>query len=800
MKKLLNNTQKRNYYISYTIITILILFTVFLPFIINHKTLLGEGDALYQHVPFLDRIKDFYLYNIKAIFTGKELQQIDFNTFMGLDIIQTYNYYGYGNPLYILSIFFNKESMTYAHALIFFLSIYLGGIAFSEFCFYKNKSPKYVIIGAIIYILSPLAVLSFVPLCFVGLCYQIPLLFLGFDKILNNSKGKIFCFAIFLMALSGFYYLYMATIFIALYGVIIVFRQNKCNFKKSILDGLSKIFRTALLYLIGLGLAAPFFIPSLYGFFYCARVNHQVNNYQNTFFSGLKYILLYVPEEYVTLNIGVIIILVKLYTVKKHHLIKVLTALFILSTQVSFIGYVFNGFSKSSDRYFLFFFFYIAYITVIVLTELKPKPYKSFSIIISIACLVQPIIMSCLYSGADLCINQATVNELFKDELSPKIKKQSLPTRIEYLDYYQLDNTKKYSYSNSKNVTSPWLYSSTVPEALYNGMIAYDNCNFIDLNTIYGLNERIELHSLFNIQYLYNYKNNVTALPDFYKKLSNNLYENTYSVPFGYCYDKLVQPKSIDSLLPIEKSFLALEYGIVDDNYKGSNSIQKQYDLSTTINKIKINTIEQPDDYKYIISFNKLKNCQIIAQLNDSQNTGLNIQYRINDNIIKQTKTVSTTRGYAIPRNTIYTNIGYYNNIDTITIASNKPFPREDIKLYYIDLSTYKNTIDKLSKYHLENVTCSTNTIRGNISIPNNMLMCISIPNIPGWEAYIDNKKTYITTANYSFIGLDIPKGEHSITLKYHTPLLKQSIVLFFISILIFLYLYYCENIKCKNN
>ena len=121
-----DNTKKVDrvkYYVVYSIISFVLLFCIFLPFLINNKTLLGEGDALYQHVPFMDRIKDFLIYNIKALLSGKELQQMDFNTFMGLDIIQTYNYYGYGNPLYLVTVFFKTEHMTYAHAIIFFSSI-----------------------------------------------------------------------------------------------------------------------------------------------------------------------------------------------------------------------------------------------------------------------------------------------------------------------------------------------------------------------------------------------------------------------------------------------------------------------------------------------------------------------------------------------------------------------------------------------------------------------------------------------------------------------------------------------------
>ncbi|MCR5628079.1 YfhO family protein [Eubacterium sp.] len=799
-----DNTKKVDrikYYVVYIIISFVLLFCIFLPFLINNKTLLGEGDALYQHVPFMDRIKDFLIYNIKALLSGKELQQIDFNTFMGLDIIQTYNYYGYGNPLYLVTVFFKTEHMTYAHAIIFFSSIWLGGIAFSEYCFFKEKLPKYVLLGTILYIVSPLAVLSFVPLCFSGLCYQIPLLFLGFDKILNKSKGKTFTFAIFLMALSGFYYLYMSTIFLFLYGVIKVFRKNNYNIKESLTDGVIKIFRTALLYLIGLGLAAPLFIPNMYGFFNCARRNHQLHHirfFERNWLGNLNSLLLYIPENYVTFNIGVIIILIKLYTIKKHKLIKILTPLFIISTQFSLIGLVFNGFSVSSDRWFLFFHFYIAYVAVIVLTELKLENLKSFSVILAISCLVQPLIMSCMYSGYELCIKQSFVNELFNDDTSNNIDKDEQVSRVEYLDYYQNDNRKKYSYSYAKQFTSPWLYSSTVPENMYNCMTSFGNSNFIDLNTIYGLNERPELHSLFNIKYLYNYKNQITSLPDFYEKINDTLYKNTCAVPFGYCYDQLVNDDTLTDMNPIQKSYLALDYGIVDDSY--SESTVQGTDTTTPNNVQSIDDFEfiPNEDNKYTINFNSIKNSQLYIELTDSEKVGLSLQFYPDKDNFKYARIVSMQKGYCIPKNNIVANIGYFDTLDSIQIKANNAIKKDDIKLYSVDLSNYKSTITNLSQYHLDNIEFTTNKIEGTIDIPTKKSMCLSIPNLDGWDAYIDDKKVNTYSINYMFIGIDIPQGKHTITLKYHTPLLKTSVIIFCISILLLISLYILENKRKK--
>jgi hypothetical protein len=48
-------------------------------------------------------------------------------------------------------------------------------------------------------------------------------------------------------------------------------------------------------------------------------------------------------------------------------------------------------------------------------------------------------------------------------------------------------------------------------------------------------------------------------------------------------------------------------------------------------------------------------------------------------------------------------------------------------------------------------------------------LLAVSVPFYPGWQARVDGKPVEITPADHALIGVEIPAGEHQLTLDYHS-------------------------------
>ncbi|MCL4353600.1 YfhO family protein [Patescibacteria group bacterium] len=81
----------------------------------------------------------------------------------------------------------------------------------------------------------------------------------------------------------------------------------------------------------------------------------------------------------------------------------------------------------------------------------------------------------------------------------------------------------------------------------------------------------------------------------------------------------------------------------------------------------------------------------------------------------------------------------------------------------------------------------SPNQIIVNANAANNSLLFLSDTYYPGWQAFVDGKKTKIYKADYAFRSIFIPKGKHLIVFKYAPLSFKLGLDLSIASLIIFL-------------
>ena len=58
----------------------------------------------------------------------------------------------------------------------------------------------------------------------------------------------------------------------------------------------------------------------------------------------------------------------------------------------------------------------------------------------------------------------------------------------------------------------------------------------------------------------------------------------------------------------------------------------------------------------------------------------------------------------------------------------------------------------------------------GTVSVSKDKFLCLSIPYMDGWKAYIDGEEAKLYRANTAFMGVEVPTGEHEIELRYWIP------------------------------
>lgn len=774
---------RKKYYMWYVLVFSILIGIFSIPFFMNGTTLIGKNDSVIQHFPFLYKIRDFYLCNFNALFTGRGIKQIDFNTFFGVDIIQTYNYYGYGNPVFLILLLFKESDMIIAYHLVIIISIFLGGIVFSEYCFYHKKNNQVVLVATMVYILSPMIISNIHQLCFVYIIYQIPLAVLGFEKIFKEKKYGVFIFSIFITALSGFYFLYMITIALAIYGVYLSIAYTD-NIIGAFKFGLSKLLKVSISYIIGIGLAAPIFIPTVYGFLNSyrngANVKPSLLYSINEYIMEIPCLFVYGEEKGFMLNLGILIITIMILKNRKYYVHnKIIIVLFIMS-QIALVGYVFNGFSYPSMRWFILTYFYFSYLVTMALDNKK----RNIVVVIMIMTVIQPFVYIMNYSKKSINCK----------ELKEYVDNMYTYEKNERVEFEGNQAANKWSYYKTQ---SPWIYNSIIPKTIGDAMLEFGNCELKNTSCIGGLNERPELEALFNIGCYYSDKE--SCIPYGFEKKEKN-YINRYSIPFGYTYSSVVAKKSIENLNPVDKSFVCLNYGV------GSEDVGLSIDADSVKTKYskEIPFKISKDKNKYCISFDKQENVQVYMLVDLRDGRGCSGKIYVDGKYINLFQHWTTKLPWGVRCDDLCVNVGYYDNISEFTIESigelgDDPIDYIDRNLHVlcVEIDEYKKGVENLKKACLQNVKFENNGINGDIDISEDKCLCLTVPYNNGYEAKIDGKKVNYIKLNYMFVGIKVSKGTHHVELIYETPGLKLGCIIM-ITTVILLFLY--ELYKRKRN
>ena len=74
-----------------------------------------------------------------------------------------------------------------------------------------------------------------------------------------------------------------------------------------------------------------------------------------------------------------------------------------------------------------------------------------------------------------------------------------------------------------------------------------------------------------------------------------------------------------------------------------------------------------------------------------------------------------------------------------------------------------------------------------NVWTPDNALLFISNSYHKGWRAYLDGEDTSIIRANYGFMAVVVPRGQHKVEFRFEHPAFKNSVIISAIGLLIFM-------------
>lgn len=374
----------------YTIVFILCFILVYSPFLLNGKSFIWQNDGRNQHNPYM-------------IYVGRYLRRIlinaakgdfsiplyDLNIGPGDDVIGFLNSQWATDPLLFLSAFVPVRYSEYLYSFLAFFRVYLSGLSFLFLCSYFKKNKTYSLIGSVIYCFSGYAITYPVRHPgFVNPMIILPLMIIGTDKILRNDRPYILIFAVFYAGLCGYYHLYMMTIMICVYAVILFFDLYKSNR----VENFVLIFRReAFAYCLGIGLSAMVFFPGVAEFLNAGRSGHSnyLGSYEWSYYCTHLLRLIAPPGSKNDIAVAAIVLysLALLFFLKRRRSLKILTFVSFAFYMTSIGGLIMNGFQYSSNRWTFGIVLVLSFVVVEMLQELLNLSGKQQLVCLVVLCI-----------------------------------------------------------------------------------------------------------------------------------------------------------------------------------------------------------------------------------------------------------------------------------------------------------------------------------------------------------------------------------------------------------------------------
>lgn len=756
----------------------------------------------------------------------------------GSDIVQTFHFVGVGEPFTFFSFLVKEEYMYIFYDLMIFVRLYCAGLSFSFLCYTYNSNHKWqgVLIGSLAYVFCNYSLTSATthPF-FLNPLVWFPLIIAGVEKVLKGEKPHALIIGVFFASVSNVYFFYMCVVLTVIYGVV-----RALIIKGNLKDAINVLFVVAGYSLLGTMLGAVMFMPMFYALFTNSRMSVErvylffstLEGYKNFVYSfaigNANYFGGYTPI--------IIFSLIALFKEKHNKTIYSLLFIALIFCIFPICGQFLNAMTYATDRWmfglaplmcYIIVFTYddilntsnnrFLYITLIVIYYalsiiLNRNQYQIHAMycvgsiaIMAITLLNNEKLLNITFIGFtvfSICFvvvywfspmwwnksNQGTdisiINNIFDDETAAI-------NNIKDDDFWR--------YGGDNLSTNSSLFTGHSGSQFYwsvsNNYVAEfrKEIGLSDRSTIHydNYDDRFALLALASEKYFVS--NDESLIPYSYVKKDTfneyKLYSSTQTLPLVYGYDNYI---SYDNFLDLDvelKNELITKTAIAEielPNFISDkpifNTKQLPYNVSL-VDGLDINdnviTVNNGDAKLTIDVEGELYGeYYLIVEGLDSD---------ISSYIKVETSNINKLINYKDRSHPRYSNrhdfvicLGTHKELhDSISIIfpDSGTFSYSSIRVACMPIENLEGNIKKLNNVRINSYEVNTNEVKANISLDSDEIVCISIPYSKGWKAYVDGREAYIFNINIKNIGLVLEKGNHSIELKYETPLLKIGFI-----------------------
>lgn len=357
------------------------------------------------------------------------------------------------------------------------------------------------------------------------------------------------------------------------------------------------------------------------------------------------------------------------------------------------------------------------------------------------------------------------------------------------------------------------------------------------INFSYGdLDARSSLETLSCVKYLltpsenagmsYNYSSKVAT----HKKIRGKevvAYEGDITLPIGYAYSHTIERSLYDQLSPIQKQEALLQGVVLDASSDQDSDVDEiqpnltSVDVSSHIVATNGITIENGTSLlsaggtsSITFSLDGLSGCETYlyfdnlnytglsyyAMLSDAQKDALtdydasrleaeDFAYRAPntynlyvsaDNGYSDTAITNGSKSYHMygGKSNWALNLGYSDDAQhtvTITFPNAGRYTFDSASFVCQPMSDFSSQVSELKDNALQDIEVTTNKLTGTVDYDESKYLYFAIPYEDGWSAQVDGQPVKIDIANTAFMAIEVPAGQHEITLSYFPAYLMPA-------------------------
>ena len=822
----------------YTAVFLAVAALVFQPFLSQGRTFIyyyagQERDGFTQHYTAFVYIGRYIREFLSGLLRGHfELKHFDFTLGYGEDVIQSLGYYGFGDPLMLLSALMPQRLAEVFYQVYILLELWLAGVSFAFFGREKGYEAGWLLPCSLIYVFSGFALWA-------GLCHPeflapmiyFPLLLVGIDRTLAGRQPIFLAVVTGLYALTGYYWLFMGTLFACLYALVRFFEE------KWGLKVLGSFFlRAAGGYGVGLMLAAPVFLPNVIGFLQSNRTGGE-RGLPALFVTaeqarGVLHSLI-TPGDWNFMGLAAIVLpaLLLLFTrrEKRYRGWQVLSGLLCLFCLMPVVGWLCNAGAYETTRWYVFFNFFAAVAVLTGLDGLTVLTRRSLLVYVGAILLyawaaqgeryafgmltitVLAVLLLGLLRGrvgdravcalltvlvAGNCVLNAHIAfegymPMFAEKGLVDAQVASMPANAvpkgepwqradqDYpnnpnasmiLDYAGVSSY----FSTSNGNTARFLSDMEIP--LHNKVLFPD------------LDDRTFLNALLTTRWF----SGEQRVPYGYEPVKDGLWEDKGVLPLGFTYDTMVGEDVWSGLPALERQELMLQAAYVPGLQESGNvPVSRLTPVSITGNTVQnadwqdgqINTYRS--GASLTANFSGLPGCETYLRLKN-----VSLAWADTPQLSVTVRAGQTQRTYTFSsenflwhsgQESVLINLGYSpDGLTQAELIFDQPggLKLDALEVWCQPMEAYDSWRDQLRRESLTDVRVDTDRITGTITTTGQRVLAFSIPYSPGWEISVDGQRAQSLKVNDLLLGVELDAGAHTVQLRYHSPGFRLGIAL----------------------